>query len=167
MKIDTKKCTPIDRSNPTVLVNPNKNIVGRDQMPSSSAQKNEDPADNQSEGEEEAGRALRFLAQVILSPVLRTARIMKQNEDPVEKKEKKEKTTRECVLTEDGVDELTKLLSGTKISSDTESESDSEGESDEPKTDETLGRVDKTVFSYRDCKSYSVRRSTRVAKKYY
>jgi hypothetical protein len=161
MKIDTKKCTPIQSSIPEVVENPNMYILrtSRDQ---------EEPNSRNNE-EAEAGRGLMFLVNLIFTPTLRSDRVKDQAR--VVSKENRIKKDQERLVSNDGMDDLCKRLDDAlKVSnSDTESESDSEEESEpkkSPKSKEVLGRVDKTVFSYRDCKSHSVRRSARNSNKH-
>jgi hypothetical protein len=162
MKIDTKKCTPIQSSTPEVVENPNKYILrttSRDQ---------EEPSSRNNE-EDEAGRGLMFLVNLIFTPTLRSNRVKDQAR--VGSKENGVKKDQERLVSNDGMDDLCKRLDDAlKVSnSGTESESDSEEESEprkSPKSKEVLGRVDKTVFSYRDCKSHSVRRSARTSNKH-
>eukprot|EP00980_Cylindrotheca_fusiformis_P011750 scaffold2794_cov100-Cylindrotheca_fusiformis.AAC.8 len=180
MKIDTKKCAPVSPTTPNVLVNPNKNIIGRDQqlvLPSSPSIKKEETTDNgHSKEEEEVGRTLMYLPNLVFSPVLRTTRTTK-DEPPTVVGKKAPVKKDVAAVTKDVAMDLTKLFeSALKISDDASTATESESDSDEekpttPPLDKEkkapLGRVDTTVFSYRDCKSHSVRRSARNSAKQY
>ncbi|CAJ1935042.1 unnamed protein product [Cylindrotheca closterium] len=154
--INTKKCKSINATTPEVKENPNKYI------PESLLIKKEaDTEDNQ----EELGRELRYKLDILATPVLNSSR---KSDKPGQRTLSKDNVDSLC-------DEFEKLMTTKTTSSSTTSETESESESSDIEDDEKeptsqeledTGRVDGTAFNYRTFKSYKVKRSARIAKKY-
>lgn len=158
---NTKKCKSINATTPEVKENPNKYIP--------KIKKEHEDADennNNKTSEDTLGRELRYKIDIFATPVLNSLRTSDKSE---------EKRT----LSKDSVDSLCEdfeklLKTTTKTASESETdESESDAEEEDDKKSETCeevkdtGRVDGTTFNYRTNKSYKVKRSARIANKYY
>mmetsp|Transcript_37958 Transcript_37958/g.92021 ORF Transcript_37958/g.92021 Transcript_37958/m.92021 type:complete len:160 (-) Transcript_37958:115-594(-) len=156
--INTKKCKSINATTPEVKENPNKYI------PESLMIKKEEGAADKKTVEDKFGRELRYKLDILATPVLNSLRTV---DKPGQRTLSKDSVDSLC-------EEFEKLMT-TKTASETESESESSETEDDDNDDEIKpasqhledsGRVDGTTFNYRTCKTYKVKRSARIAKKY-
>lgn len=143
--IDTKKCKTINPSNPELKENSNKHIPEE-------LTKKEGHADKKKKTNPETlGRGLFYQLDLIISPVLKSFRTK-----PSEGRRTLPKESFDSLC-----EDFEKLMT-------TKSLTDSEGEQAPPEEqEEETGRLNATVFNYRTCETYKVKRSARIAKKYW
>jgi hypothetical protein len=145
MKIDTNKCTPINKGSPdSVIIHPNKYIEGSEKI-------SPPPTGT-------LGRETKYLPTLMLTPVMTSKRT--------------ENSRR--LLAPDDIEELSKKLNDLFVAVDEEVEEGTDSDPSipncAPKAAEQatahtplLGRFYKMVFSYKTCTASKVMRSTRVA----
>lgn len=151
-----KTCKAIVATTPEVKENPNKYIPDK-------IKKEEDESKTCDDKKE--GRGIFYTLALFATPTYKSVRTEEKQKSRVVDKELLDKLCNdlETMLT-------TKTTEEESATSDESSSSDEESSETDKKSckenDEECGRVDTTTFNYRTCKTYNVRRSARIAKKY-